>query len=39
MQLAFNPKKLKIGIWTLAIVALLVAAKYVLHAWGFEFFR
>lgn len=31
-------KKLKIGIWTLAIVIVLVATKFAIHAWGFEFF-
>lgn len=31
-------KKLRIGIWTIAIVALLVAAKFLIHAWGLEFF-
>lgn len=31
-------KKLKIGIWTLGIVAMLIAAKFLIHAWGAEFF-
>lgn len=31
-------KKLKIGIWTLAIVALLIVAKFLIHSWGMEFF-
>lgn len=31
-------KKFKIGLWTLAIVALLIAAKFFIHAWGLEFF-
>ena len=31
-------KKLRIGIWTLVIVAFLIAAKFFIHAWEFEFF-
>ncbi len=31
-------KKFKVGLWTLAIVILLIAAKFFIHAWGFEFF-
>ncbi len=31
-------KTLTIGIWALLIVALLIAAKYLIHALGMEFF-
>lgn len=34
----FEFKKFKIGMWTLAIVVFLIAAKFAIHAWGLEFF-
>lgn len=34
----FIHKKLRIGVWTLAIVACLVLAKLLIHAWNLEFF-
>ncbi|MGB3922235.1 MAG: hypothetical protein WBL19_03130 [Minisyncoccia bacterium] len=31
-------KKLRIGVGTLAVIALLVVVKLAIHAWGYEFF-
>lgn len=31
-------KKFRVGLWTLAIVALLIVAKFSIHAWGLELF-
>lgn len=31
-------KKFRVGLWTLAIVTLLIGAKFFIHAWGIEFF-
>lgn len=31
-------KKLNIGVRTLAVVAILITVKFVIHAWGLEFF-